>query len=286
MKFLSFLSVIATATYCSAQAFYGLDFGINQNDCPNLDHYVNEFKHIQAYTNRVRSYTTGVCNEGALALEAANTVGMNIYLGMWVDRPETFDSEFAALKKMVTNGENFSNVDAIIVGSEVIYRKDATPDMLANYIRQVRELVNPLGIKVTTSEVFYDFSPPIVEAADFLMMNAFPYWEAVPIEDAASTLFQHYDSVVGLAQGKDVKIAETGWPSAGSNFGASVASPENQRTYVRQVLCEAHNRGVDVLYFSAKDESYKGGVEASFGIMDSNYKLKTPITMQDLNSPC
>jgi glucan 1,3-beta-glucosidase len=95
---------------------------------------------------------------------------MNIYLGMWVDRPETFDSEFGALKALVASGANFDNVDAIIVGSEVIYRKDATADMLASYIRQVRDLVNPLGVKVTTSEVFYDFSPPIVEAADFLMM--------------------------------------------------------------------------------------------------------------------
>lgn len=57
-------------------------------------------------------------------------------------------------------------------------------------------------------------------------------------------------------------------------------------SYVRNVLCEARKRGTDVLYFSAKDETYKSGVEASFGIMDGNYKLKAPITMQDLNQPC
>lgn len=113
---------------------------------------------------------THTLSKGALALEAAHTVGMNIYLGMWVDRPDTFDSEFGALKALVASGASFSNVDAVIVGSEVIYRKEATPEMLASYIRQVRDLMNPLGVKVTTSEVFYDFSPPIVEAADFLMM--------------------------------------------------------------------------------------------------------------------
>jgi glucan 1,3-beta-glucosidase len=65
MKFLSYVSVLATATYCcSAQAFYGLNFGIDQNNCPPVSHYVNEFEHIQPYTNRVRSYTMGVCNEG------------------------------------------------------------------------------------------------------------------------------------------------------------------------------------------------------------------------------
>jgi glucan 1,3-beta-glucosidase len=56
--------------------------------------------------------------------------------------------------------------------------------------------------------------------------------------------------------------------------------------YLRQVLCESRKRGVDMLYFSAVDEPYKPGVESSFGIMDANYKLKPPITMQDLTQPC
>ncbi|CAO3579357.1 unnamed protein product [Absidia cylindrospora] len=284
---LLFLLAFAATKYgCSAQSFYGLNFGINQNSCPPLEHYVDEFKHIKAYTNRVRSYTTGVCNEGALALKASQTVGMNIYLGMWVDTPQTFESEFNALKGIVQSGASLGNVDAIIVGSEVVYRKEADATTLAGYIKRVRDLVHPLGVKVTTSEVYYDFSPPIVEAVDLLMMNAFPYWEGVSIEQAGATLFKHYDSVVSVAQGKPVKISETGWPSRGSNFGASVPSPQNQRSYVKQVLCEARKRGVDVIYFSAMDENYKSGVESSFGIMDPQYKLKAPITMQDLAQPC
>lgn len=89
---------------------------------------------------------------------------------MWVNTPQTFESEFNALKALVNSGAHLGNVDAIIVGSEVVYRKDADATTLAGYIKRVRGLVNPLGVKVTTSEVFYNFLPPIVEAVDLLMM--------------------------------------------------------------------------------------------------------------------
>ncbi|KAI8099301.1 glycoside hydrolase superfamily [Halteromyces radiatus] len=287
MKYWCFLFFfVIVCNYGCLASFYGLNFGIDQNNCPALQHYIDEFNQIKTYTNRVRSYTMAVCNEGELALKASQSTGMNIYLGMWVDRPDTFESEFNGLQQLVKSGASFKNVDAIIVGSEVIYRKEADAATLANYVRRVADLVHPLGVKVTTSEVYYDFSPPIVNAVDFLMMNAFPYWEGVQINQAVAKLFEHYDSVVSSANGKNVKISETGWPSRGANFQASVPSPDNQRTYVKGVLCEAQKRGVDVLYFSAMDESYKSGVEGSFGIMDANYHLKAPITMQDLSQPC
>ncbi|CAO3621962.1 unnamed protein product [Cunninghamella echinulata] len=271
---------------CFGQNFYGLNFGIDQNNCPPSQTYVSHFNAIKKYTNRVRSYSLSVCNQGALALEAAHSTGMNIYLGMWVDRPDTFQNELKALKNLLAN-HDLKNVEAIIVGSEVLYRKDTPPSDLANYIKQIKSIVGPHGVSVTTADVFYTFTPDVIDAVDFVMMNAFPYWEGVEINDAATTLFQHYDSVVSVAKGKKVKIAETGWPGSGSNFGSSVASPQNQAKYLKDVLCLAKKRGVDVIYFSAYDEPYRGnGVEGSFGIMNSGLSLKSTIKIQDLTQPC
>ncbi|KAI8099302.1 glycoside hydrolase superfamily [Halteromyces radiatus] len=288
MKYWCFLFFfVAVCNYVCVASFYGLNFGIDQNNCPALQHYIDEFNQIKTYTNRVRSYAMAVCNEGELALKASQSTGMNIYLGMWVGRSDTFESEFNGLQQLVNSGVSFKNVDAIIVGSEVLYRNDATPQTLANYIGRVANLVHPLGVKVTTSELYSQiYLSPVVDTVDFLMMNAFPYWEGVQIDQAVAKLFEHYDAVANRVNGKDIKISETGWPSLGANFQASVPSPDNQRTYVKGVLCEAQKRGVDVLYFSAMDESYKSGVEGSFGIMDANYHLKAPITMQDLSQSC
>lgn len=94
---------------------------------------------------------------------------MRIYLGMWIDRPDTFTNEMNALKQILATN-NLSNVDAIIVGSEVLYRKDTDPNTFANYISQVKSLVAPKGINVTVADVYYTFTDVVVKELDFVMM--------------------------------------------------------------------------------------------------------------------
>jgi glucan 1,3-beta-glucosidase len=150
--------------------FYGLNYGINQNACPTYEQIKSDFQTIKQYTNRVRTFSLSVCNEGQMALQAANELGMNIYLGMWIDTQATFDAEMAALNSIAASGQSFSKVDAIIVGSEVLYRNDTDEQSLANYIQKVGAIVRPKGIKVTTADVYYEFPPVVVAQLDFLMM--------------------------------------------------------------------------------------------------------------------
>lgn len=150
--------------------FYGLNYGINQNACPSYEQIKGDFQTIKQYTNRVRTFSLSVCNQGQLALQAANELGMNIYLGMWIDTQATFDAEMAALTSLIGSGQSFSKVDAVIVGSEVLYRKDTDEQSFANYIQKVGQMVRPKGIKVTSADVYYEFPPVVVAQLDFLMM--------------------------------------------------------------------------------------------------------------------
>ncbi|CAO3638164.1 unnamed protein product [Mucor hiemalis] len=267
--------------------FYGLNYGVNQNACPPYEEIRNDFAIIKKYTNRVRTFSMSTCNLGALALKAANELGMNIYLGMWIDTPTTFQNEMAALTSLIQSGSSFSKVDAIIVGSEVLYRKDTDENSLADYIKKVGALARPKGIKITTADVYYEFPPVVVAQLDFLMMNAFPYWESVTVEQGAVTLIDHYNSVViGKAMGKPVRISETGWPSDGENFGVSVASQANQKLYLSNVLCQTRQKNIDMIYFEAFDEPYKGGVESHWGIMSANKTLKSYLSTSLTNPTC
>ncbi|KAI8075391.1 glycoside hydrolase superfamily [Gilbertella persicaria] len=277
------LSIANTAL--AQNYFYGLNYGIDQNNCPGYDKIKADFTKIKEYTNRVRTFSLSVCNQGALALQAANELDMNIYLGMWIDRPDTFNNEMNALKGILGSQLSLGKVDGLIVGSEVLYRKDTDENSLANYIDQVGQMVRPKGVKVTTADVYYEFPPVVVDKIDFLMMNAFPYWEGVTADQGATTLLQHYETVVTKANGKPVRITETGWPSNGDNFGASIASPENQRLYLSNVLCQTRNKGIDLIWFSAFDEPYKAGVEAYWGLMNSEQNLKANLTTSLLANP-
>lgn len=88
----------------------------------------------------------------------------------------------------------------------------------------------------------------------------------------------HYQDAVSRAQGKPVRISETGWPSAGENYGASIASEENQKLYLSNVLCQTRKNNIDMLWFSAFDEPYKSGVEQHWGIMNSDKTLKSSLS--------
>jgi glucan 1,3-beta-glucosidase len=207
-----------------SKPFYGLNYGINRENCPSQEAITRDFEELKPYTDRLRIYTLKDCNLGELAVTAAENVGMQLFLGMWVDKYDTFDQELHALENIQ---DRLDQVEGIIVGSEVNYRGDLPPHVLASYIKKVKDIVKPAGVQVTTSDVYYKFAPEVVDEVDYLMMNAFPYWEGAHIEDAASKLYDHYISAKEVANGKPVRISETGWPEQGSSFELSVPSPEN-----------------------------------------------------------
>ena len=55
------IPMMASAT---GDVFYGLNYGIDQNNCPTLDKMKQDFALIQKYTNRVRTFSLHICNQG------------------------------------------------------------------------------------------------------------------------------------------------------------------------------------------------------------------------------
>lgn len=159
---------LATVTL-GANIFYGLDYGVNTGDCPSLETVTRDFRILSQYTNTVRIYSVKDCNLGELAIKASQDNKMRLYLGMWIDKTDSFSKELAKLQD-IAKSESFHNVEAVIVGSEVTYRGDLPTKELVHCIEQVKNVVHPLNTKVATSEVYYKFSPEVVNAVDFLMM--------------------------------------------------------------------------------------------------------------------
>lgn len=66
MKFALYttLGLVAAAVTQAANNFYGLNYGVNEGSCPNVDKLKQDFGAIQKYTNRVRTFALHVCNQG------------------------------------------------------------------------------------------------------------------------------------------------------------------------------------------------------------------------------
>ncbi|CEP08397.1 hypothetical protein [Parasitella parasitica] len=272
---------LAYNAIAASSPFYGLNYGVNKDSCPSFETVKRDFRILSQYTNIVRVYSIKDCDMGQLALQASQENKLKIYLGMWIDKTDSFEKEYMALQRLASVN-SFYNVEAIIVGSEVMYREDMSSDELVKRINKVKNLVGPKGVKVTTSEVYYKYHSDIVDAVDFLMMNAFIYWEGEHIDKAVDALKQHFLTVKSISKGKVVRISETGWPDQGEQFKDSVPLPE----YQKETLCMTRTLGIEMIWFSAVDEVYKPGVEGHFGLLDSNRRLKSFYQYEDFMNPC
>jgi exo-beta-1,3-glucanase (GH17 family) len=87
-----------------------------------------------------------------------------------------------------------------------------------------------------------------------------------------------YERAVAVSNGKQVIVAETGWPSQGASCGLAIPSFENALGYFVAVMEWSQRKDVEMYYFSAFDESWKisdeGDVGAYWGLWDEMAKRK------------
>jgi glucan 1,3-beta-glucosidase len=226
------------------------------------------------YTKWVRSFS---CIEGNEFIpKIARELGMKTLVGAWLgDDAEKNEKEIEALIQLAKEGF----VDIAAVGNEVMYRKDLSEDELLSFIHKVRKEI-PSHIPVGYVDAYYEFTikPRITEACDVILSNCYPFWEGTNQEYALSHMKSMYHQAKSVANGKQVIITETGWPSQGESFKDSHPSAENAMKYFINTQLWSKDENIEIFYFSSFDESWKVGPEgevgAHWGIWDKNEKLK------------
>jgi exo-beta-1,3-glucanase (GH17 family) len=228
---------------------------------------------LKPYANWVRSFS---CIEGNEHIpRMAKKYGMKTLVGAWLsDDLELNEREIEALIAMANEGL----VDVAAVGNEVMYRKELTEDQLLGYIQRVKEAIP--HIPVGYVDAYYEFShrPRITEICDVILTNCYPYWEGCPIEYSFEHMKSMFESAKQAGQGKRVIITETGWPSEGGAFKASIATKENAMRYFIDCQNWCNANSIENFYFASFDESWKvgpeGDVGAYWGLWDKNEKIK------------
>ncbi|MCH2218670.1 MAG: glycosyl hydrolase family 17 protein, partial [Flavobacteriales bacterium] len=197
--------------------------------------------------------------------------------GAWISNDkERNELEIKNLIELTKKGK----VDIAVIGNEVLLRGDITENELINYIEKVKQEVYNLGIKVGYVDTYFEYyqRPKLAEVCDVLLVNCYPFWEGVPVEDSLHSLRQMYEITKRLASGKQVIIAETGWPSQGKSVQNAYPTQLNAMRYFVEVQEWSKDEHISVFHFSSFDESWKakseGEVGARWGIWDKNEKLK------------
>ena len=239
-------------------------------------------------TDCIRTYATdlGLDQIPELAAKA----GLKVIQGIFLDRDRQKNATQIATGIRLAQ-QYPETIIALVVGNEVLLRKEMSASDLAATIRSIKAQVT---VPVTYADVweFWLSNRELGDAVDFVTVHILPYWENVPIpaEQAAAHVDEIRREMASAFPGKEILVGEIGWPSQGRMRESSLASPVNQARVVSEVLDLARREHFRVNLFEAYDESWKREIEGTiggyWGLFDSEQRtLKYPPGVPISNYP-
>ncbi|MCC7488908.1 MAG: hypothetical protein IT485_04610 [Gammaproteobacteria bacterium] len=244
-----------------------------------------DLQQLRAYTNCLRVYTP--IGSTPAVIRAAEKLGMQVMLGAWIgSNLEQNDREVAAALELARRHP--ATISAIVVGNEVLLRREMSPGKLAALIREVRE-ASPVPVAYADVAHFIDEAPEVANAADLLLIHILPYWDEPEPPSAAAAVAQVmlvYERFVARWPGHEVMIGETGWPSAGRQRGPGRPTLLNEARFVRGFAAVAAARGIRYNLIEAIDQPWKrtaeGTVGGYWGLLDEyrqpKFALQGPVS--------
>ncbi len=211
----------------------------------------------------------------------ARDLGLKVLLGAWLRRDPIRNAREIATVIDLANRYS-DTVKAVIVGNEVLLRREMPAEQLAEQIRAVAAAV---PVPVTYADVweFWLKNPSVAASVDFLTVHILPYWEDDPV--AVGKAVEHVREIVDVVReafpGKPILIGETGWPSQGRMRRGALPGVVNQAQFIREVLALAQHEDIDINVIEALDQPWKrkleGTVGGYWGIFDEARTAKFPM---------
>jgi exo-beta-1,3-glucanase (GH17 family) len=239
-----------------------------------------DLKQLSARTHCVRTYS--VLNGLDYVPTAARKLNMRVLLGIWIgSNADANETELA--KAIETANANRDVIDAIVVGNEVLLRREQTAEAMSDYLTRVR---NATQLPVTYADV-WDFwlkNPSLAASGDFVTIHILPYWDDIPI--GIDQAMQHVEDIFNKVQAafpdKRIYVGEVGWPSAGRQREAAEPSLLNQARFTREFIAFASSRNISYNFIEAYDQPWKrrleGTVGGYWGLYDADGNAKFPLT--------
>ena len=207
--------------------------------------------------------------------------GLRVLLGVWIGRDATEnDREIARALEVLRRDADV--IDAVVVGNEVLLRREQPVPGLRKYIERVRAATS---IPVTYADVweFWLRNPGLADAVSFVTVHMLPYWEddPQPVGHAVDHVVRVHERVRAAFPGKAILIGEVGWPSAGRRREGAVPSVANQARFVREFADAAARQSLRYNVIEAFDQPWKrrleGTVGGYWGLLDAEARLKFPL---------
>lgn len=240
---------------------------------PSLEQIDADLRLLAGKVTALRTYSS-LKSLGQIADIAARHQ-LKVAVGAWLDR--RLQTNEAEIQAAIAIANRHANVIRLMIGNEVILRNDLSVAELSRQLDRVRAAVEQ---PVSTAEPWHVWikHPQLVQHVDYIAVHLLPYWEGIPAEQAVDYLAMRVDQLERTFPGKQIVIAEVGWPSAGRTREAAVASTSNEAMFLRRFLQRARQEGYLYYIMEAFDQPwkarYEGAVGAYWGVYDVDREPK------------
>jgi exo-beta-1,3-glucanase (GH17 family) len=261
---------------------------------PTTEQIDQDLKRLQGKVRAVRTYSTGENLEAVPRL--AGKYGLKVWHGAWLNDNDKENLE--QINQLIDQANRYPDtIERVIVGNEVLLRRDLTANQLRGYIRQVKSRVKQ---PVTYADVweFWLRNPQLADEVDFITVHLLPYWEDEPIgldrreADGSLRIENHIRAIYKRVQdrfpGKKIVIGETGWPSDGRMRSDARPGRVEQVRYFSMFRQLAEKEHFDYNVVEAFDQHWKarqeGTVGAAWGLLDAwrrdKFELGQPVSAE------
>jgi exo-beta-1,3-glucanase (GH17 family)/cellulose synthase/poly-beta-1,6-N-acetylglucosamine synthase-like glycosyltransferase len=233
----------------------------NRGFLPSIAEIDEDLALLAGDTHALRTYSV----EGTLA-EVPRLAGahdLNVALGAWLDADH--EGNLVEIDRLIrVYRENHRRIVRVIVGNEVLLRKEQTVAQMIAYLRRVRAAV---WAPISLAEPWHIWleQPELVKEVDYLAVHLLPYWEGVPVDSAVDYIVKRYEELRRAYPDKPIVIAEVGWPSKGRIRQGAVPSGANQAKFLRRFLAVAERERYVYYVLEAFDQLWKRQIEGEAG---------------------
>ncbi|MBF0460779.1 MAG: glycoside hydrolase family 17 [Magnetococcales bacterium] len=229
-------------------------------------------------TECVRTYSATRGLEAVVDVAAKQ--GLHVLLGTWLGPEQETNAKQIAATLAVARPEV---VQGIVVGNEVLLRKELSADQLIDNLHQMRA---GTALPITYADVWESWlkNPQVADHVDFLTIHILPYWEDEPVgvPQALVHVQEILQKMRAAFPGRTILLGETGWPSAGRSRQQAVPGVVEQARFIREFIAMTTRQAVPYNLIEAFDQPWKsfqeGTVGSHWGLFNAARHVKFSVT--------
>jgi exo-beta-1,3-glucanase (GH17 family) len=234
---------------------------------PSQNNITRDVAVLSQLTNAIRLYGTD-CNQTEMLLHSIDKLNlkgtMKVWLGVYLDSNTTTNDRQIAQMWDILDKYKADPFKGVIVGNEVLFRKDLTLDVLASKLSDIKSNLTAKypNLPLATADLGDNWTPQLAEDVDIVMANIHPFFAGVTADAAASWTYDfwqdHDVSVTKGMTGKTHVISEVGWPSGGGNkcmpnactsdTQGSVAGIDEMNIFMASWICQSLGNGTEFFW--------------------------------------